>query len=99
MTTMPARRAIDRMSGGLQVPRLAKAGALVVLVGVLLDLVEHTLGVHVDDVVIAGFPLGEHVAHAVVLAGMVLVLAGVVLDGTQRSRQVRQERSSRDAVR
>jgi hypothetical protein len=99
MTTVPARHLMERASGGLPVPRLAKAGAVVVVVGVLFDLVEHTLGVHVDDMVIAGFSPGEHAAHAVVLVGMVLVLAGVVVDGTTRSRQFRQQRSTRDAVR
>ncbi len=88
------------LTGGLRVPRLAKGGALTILVGLLADAVEHTLVPHLHDAMVAGFPADEHLAHLVVFIGMVLVLAGVIADGARpRGRRDRQERSPRDAVR
>jgi hypothetical protein len=58
--------------------------------GLLLDLVEHDVVSHVNEQTIAGFALGEHAAHFIVLAGMVLVLVGIVRVGTQVSRSTRQ---------
>ena len=99
LRSTPARR-IDRLietaTGGLRVPALAKAGALVIAMGLGLDLFEHTLGHSVHDALIGAFPLGEHLAHLVVVIGMVVVLAGVVADGirTQRRLARQQERVS-----
>jgi hypothetical protein len=82
------------------VPTLSKVGAVTMAAGLLFDLVEHTLVPHLHDAVVAGFPVGEHAAHLVVLIGMVLVLAGVVADGVRTARRRdRQEGSPRDAVR
>ena len=53
--------------------------------GFLFDLVEHTLVVHTTEARIGAFPLSEHLAHLVVIAGMVLVLAGIVVQGSQLS--------------
>ena len=91
---------LSLLTGGLRVPRLAKAGALTILVGLLADVVEHTLVTHLHDAMVAGFPAGEHAAHLVVFIGMALVLAGVMAGGLRpRGRSVRQEGSPRDAVR
>lgn len=98
----PAQRSprLAVLTGGLRVPRLTKAGASTMLIGLLADVVEHTVVPHLHDALIAGFPLGEHAAHLVVFVGMALVLAGVVADGARpRGRQDRQEGSPRDAVR
>jgi hypothetical protein len=84
----------------LPIPGLAKAGALVMALGLLLDIVQHTVVDHHHEAVVGAFPVGEHLAHLVVLIGMVLVLVGIVADGvrTQR-RQRRHERSVRRALR
>ena len=82
------------------VPSLTKVGAVLIVVGLALDLVEHTLVPHLHDAVVAGFSVGEHAAHFVVLIGMVTVLAGIVADGIRATSRVdRQEGSPRDAVR
>jgi hypothetical protein len=91
---------LESTTGGLPVPRLAKAGAAVIASGLLLDLVAHTVLQSVHDELVGAFPLGEHVAHAVVVLGMALVLAGIVADGIRsQRRQVRQEGTVRHAVR
>jgi hypothetical protein len=88
------------LTGGQRVPRLTKAGAATMLIGLLADVVEHTLVPHLHDAVVAGFPVGEQAAHLVVFIGMVLVLVGIVADGARaRGRLLRQEGSPRDAVR
>ena len=79
---------LDTASAGLRVPALAKAGALVIALGLGLDLFEHTIGHSIHDVLIGAFPLGEHFAHLVVVIGMVLVLAGVVADGIRTQRRL-----------
>jgi hypothetical protein len=82
------------------VPALAKAGALTIAVGLVLDLAMHTVLHELHDATIAGFSLGEHLAHLVVLVGMVVVLVGVIVDGTRpKGRVSRPEGSPRDAVR
>ena len=80
-------------------------GMAVAILGVALDLVVH-LSAAADghEHVHAGFTLSEHAAHLVVMVGMVLILAGVVVDGARRqlSRRVRPalvERSAPDAIR
>ena len=91
---------LESATGGLPVPLLAKAGAAVIAIGFLLDLVAHTVLHPVHDELIGAFPLGEHLAHLVVVIGMVLVLAGIVADGIRsQRRQVRQEVKVRHAVR
>ena len=81
------------------IPGISKLGAAVIAVGVLFDLVEHDLS-HVGEAHIGAFPIAEHLAHLVVLLGMVLVLAGIVADGVQvERRRRRQEGASRHAVR
>ena len=87
-------------TGGLTVPRLAKIGAVVIVVGLGLDLTVHTVLHSLHDQLLGAFPLQEHFAHLVVLLGMVIVLAGIVADGTRSARRpVRQEGSSRHALR
>ena len=91
---------IDAATGGQRVPALAKAGALVIAVGLGLDIFEHTLGHSVHDALIGAFPLGEHFAHLVVVIGMVLVLAGIVADGIRMQRRLgRREGSTSHAIR
>jgi hypothetical protein len=87
-------------TGGLTVPRLAKIGAVVIVVGLGLDLTVHTVLHSFHDQLIGAFPLKEHFAHLIVLVGMVIVLAGIVSDGTRSTRRpVRQEGSPRHALR
>ena len=91
---------LESATGGLAVPLLAKVGAAVIAVGLFADLVVHTLVHHVHEELQGGFPIDEHLAHLVVVLGMVLVLAGVVADGIrQQRRPVRQEGTHRDAIR
>jgi hypothetical protein len=94
---------LHAVTGGLTVPRLVKLGAVVILVGLGTDLTVHTVLHSLHDQLIGAFPLREHFAHLIVLVGMVLVLAGIVSDGTRGSRTqrrpVRQEGSTRHAVR
>lgn len=81
------------------IPGLSKLGAVVIAFGVLFDIVEHDLS-HVGEAHIGAFPIAEHLAHFVVLLGMVLVLAGIVADGIQlERRRRRQEGASHHAVR
>ena len=88
------------VTGGLRVPPLAKAGTATTAIGLLADVVEHTLVPHAHDAMVAGFPVGEHTAHLVVFIGMVLALAGIVADGARpQGRHDRQKGSPRDAVR
>ena len=101
---MQNRRSIAQLlesaTGGLPVPRLAKAGAAVIAIGLLVDLAAHSVLHPVHDELIGTFPLGEHFAHLVIVIGMVIVLAGIVADGIRSQRRlVRQEGSVRHAVR
>ena len=101
---MQNRRSIAQLlesaTGGLPVPRLAKAGAAIIATGLLVDLVAHTLPHPVHDELIGAFHLGEHIAHLVIVIGMVIVLAGIVADGIRSPRRlVRQEGTVRHAVR
>lgn len=91
---------IAAVTGGLTVPRLAKIGAVVIVVGLGLDLTVHTVLHSIHDQLVGAFPLKEHFAHLIVLVGMVMVLAGIVSDGTRSTRRpVRQEGSPRHALR
>lgn len=57
------------------IPLLARAGLVVIAAGTAGDVLSH------------GVAFGPtHLAHGTILAGMVLVLLGVVLDGASRSR-------------
>ena len=101
---MQAHRSIsdilETITGGLAVPRLAKAGVAVIAVGLLVDLVAHAFGHPGHDELLGTFPLEEHLAHLVVVLGMVLVLAGIVADGIRSQRRpVRQEGTARHAIR
>ena len=80
------------------VPALAKLGAATIAFGLLDDLVEHSMS-SATRAATDGFAVGEHLAHLVVLIGMVLVLAGVIADGVRHSGRSRPEGSPRDAVR
>ena len=80
------------------VPGLAKLGAATIALGLLDDLVEHSMGTAARAAA-SGFSAGEHVAHLLVLVGMVLVLAGVVADGVRQHGRSRPEGSTSDAVR
>ena len=83
-----------------QVPTISKVGVVTIVVGFAFDLVEHTVIPHLHDAVVAGFPVGEHAAHLVVVLGMVIVLAGIVADGVRLTRRFdRPEGSPRNAVR
>lgn len=68
-------------------PFLGRFGGAVMLFGLVADTAEHTLTDHAHEAVIAGFPVGEHVAHLVVFLGMVLVLAAVIADGARSVRR------------
>jgi hypothetical protein len=70
-------------------PAIAKLGLGTLAFGLLFDLVEHTLVFRTPEPTIAGFPVAEHAAHAIVLVGMILVLAGIVADGVRMSRRTR----------
>ena len=84
--------------GTPRVPGAAKAGIATIAFGLVLDASEHSFAATATQA--GGFSPGEHAAHFVVLVGMVVVLAGLIADGIHSaSRQDRQTRSSRDAIR
>lgn len=58
-------------------PAVVRAGLSVMWSGLVLDVTLHGLGA-------AASP--EHLAHAVVLAGMLLVIGGVIVDGLAGTR-------------
>jgi hypothetical protein len=93
---------MQRMStptGSQPIPLLSRLGGLAMLVGLLYDLVEHTL-VTTAATTVAGFAAGEHAAHLIVIVGMIGVLAGVMVDGHRSARRPRiQTRSNSDAIR
>src|SRR4051794_9320764 len=81
-------------------PVVSKLGLGTIGFGLLFDLVEHTLVFRTPEPTIAGFPIAEHAAHAIVLVGMILVLAGIVADGVRMSRRARGgQRSDFNALR
>ena len=88
-----------RLTELLRLPWLAKLGIGVIAVGVLVDAYVHSLGVVMAGS-LAALVVQQHLAHAVVLLGMVITLAGVVLDGARGSgRLVRPGRETSHAVR
>jgi len=62
-------------------PATTRLGLAVIASGLVFDFVQHDLVSHTAETVVAGFPIGEHLAHLVVLLGMVLVIGGIVRDG------------------
>ena len=98
MTTVPApiRHRLFELSS---LPRLAKLGIGVIALGVLVDACVHSLGVVIAGS-LAALVVQQHLAHAVVLLGMVITLAGVVLDGARGSGRLdRPGRRTSHAVR
>jgi hypothetical protein len=78
-------------------PRGVRLGAVGVAIGALYDLAEHGFA---GATSLAGHtPLGQHLAHLIVLIGMVIILAAIVLDGVRHNGRLRPEGSSPDAVR
>lgn len=79
--------------------RLTTAGVISIALGLVVDVTAHRLAAGHSGT--AGSAATEHLAHLVVLIGMVLVLAGVVADGLRgiEGRASRPEGSPRDAVR
>ena len=68
-------------------PMLALVGIGIALIGLGLDTVVHlTAGAEAHHHEI-GFSLQEHGAHLIGLIGMVVALAGVVIDGARRPRR------------
>jgi uncharacterized membrane protein YidH (DUF202 family) len=83
--------------GGL--PGTAKAGIVVIVAGLVTDAFVHTLGV-VTAGTLAALVVEQHLAHLVVLVGMVITLAGVVHGGVRgHDRLDRSGRRSSHAVR
>lgn len=90
---------LGAITGGLAVPRLSKVGAMVIVAGLTFDLLVHTVLSPIHDELHA-FGVQEHLAHLLVVIGMVVVLGGVMADGISSHRRVvRQEGSTRDAIR
>ena len=79
--------------------RLTTAGVLSITLGLVVDVTAH--GLAAGHASTAGSTATEHLAHLVVLVGMVLVLAAVVADGLRgtEGRASRPEGSPHDAVR
>jgi hypothetical protein len=78
------------------VPGVTKLGAATIAFGLVFDLSEHSFA----SASSAGFTVGEHAAHLVVLIGMVLGLAGVIADGVRHAdRTDRSEGSEPRAIR
>jgi hypothetical protein len=81
-------------------PRIARLGVALILAGLVLDGVVHALIVPGSQVQLAGFSFEEHAAHLVVIVGMVLVIVGVMVDGTRvASRNTALRKGENDAVR
>lgn len=77
---------------------MLKLGAATIAFGLVYDLAEHSFGPAAASG--SGFGPGEHLAHLIVLVGMVIVLVGAVADGIQTAGRLdRPEGSTRDAVR
>jgi hypothetical protein len=67
-------------------PALTRVGLAVLVLGGLADLAAHIAVTAPETGHGHGFTPAEVEAHLVVLAGMVLVLIGVVVDGVRRTR-------------
>jgi uncharacterized membrane protein YidH (DUF202 family) len=80
-------------------PKAAKAGIVVIVAGLVTDAFVHTLGA-VTAGTLAALAVEQHLAHLLVLIGMVITLAGVVHDGVRgHDRLGRSARRSSHAVR
>ena len=64
---------------GQPIPGLTKLGAATMVFGLVFDASEHSF----TPATAGGFTPCEHLAHLVVLIGMVLGLAGIVADGVR----------------
>jgi hypothetical protein len=82
----PQRRAYRSLRGHLtQLPLLARAGLLVLVTGVLIDLLGLALGAsHLSH-----HTATLHLGHLVAMAGMSTTLAGVVIDGARQHHRRR----------
>ncbi len=90
----PSARSAPRSQA---LPGGVRLGAGAVVIGALYDLVEHGFAGALPT---AGqTPLGQHLAHLIVLIGMVIILAAIVLDGVRHNGRSRPEGSAPDAVR
>ncbi len=89
--------AIEAIGSQLRrLPGVVRLGIGVMAFGGFADVVMH-LGVEGTAGAAVG-GAGEHAAHLIGFAGMVLVQAGVVLDGVRRSRARRSAGDSRKGV-
>jgi hypothetical protein len=89
----PGRSAGAARSTGL--PGGAWIGAFAIAFGIVLDLAAHSFAApHAPTAI----PPDQHLAHLVVVVGMVLVLAAIVRDGVRNARRTA-GRSFHDAVR
>ncbi|HET9681124.1 MAG TPA: hypothetical protein VFP19_03725, partial [Candidatus Limnocylindrales bacterium] len=61
-----------------RIPTVIRLGAVVIVAGLIGDLVEHAFVSHIGEAMLGRFPIPEHIAHLVVLVGMVLVLVGIM---------------------
>jgi hypothetical protein len=75
--------ALERIHAGA-LPPVIRFGLAVIVFGVFADLVTHLS--FADAAEPGGHTAAQLSAHAIVFAGMVLVLAGVVADGIRQSR-------------
>jgi len=86
-------------------PLMSLLGVAVAVAGVALHLAVHlTAPADGHEHLHVGFSLSEHTAHLVVMLGMVLTLAGFVIDGARRQLERRRrpalvERSAGGAIR
>ena len=79
------------------IPRLTKLGAATIAFGLVFDLSVHSFAAARTT---AGFSIGEHAAHLVVLVGMILGLVGIIADGVRHPGRVdRPEGSNPRAIR
>jgi hypothetical protein len=94
--TTQARARVLELAG---LPRAAKLGISVIVLGLAVDSIVHAMGV-VTAGTPAAFVVQQHLAHLTVLVGMVATLAGIVADGVRVDRRPpgRQKEAS-DAVR
>ena len=69
----------DSRPAGQPIPGLTKLGAATMAFGLVFDASEHSF----TAATVGGFTPGEHLAHLVVLVGMVLGLVGIVADGVR----------------
>ena len=77
--------------------RTFRFGIATIAVGLLLDVAAHDFGSVAAG---NGFGASEHLAHLVVLVGMVVVLAGAIAGGLSTAGRInRPEGSPRDAIR